>query len=197
MGYCFIGNMVISCKTKDVELVQSANLIINEVLYDPSNAGLVGDANGDGVYGQNQDEFIELYNNGTGSLDMSGFKIRDFTIADTSKKTTFIFPKNSVLEAGKAVVVFGGGTPTGSFGGSTVYVTDSANGLNFANTGAKIYVTDSTDKVLLIFDSDFNSNNPNESYSRSPDILGSFLQHNTAFPGKFFSPGTKCDGSTF
>ena len=40
-----------------------AQLIINEVLYDPSNSGLLGDANGDGTYSQTQDEFIEFFNN--------------------------------------------------------------------------------------------------------------------------------------
>jgi hypothetical protein len=47
-------------------------LIINEVLYDPSNVGLDGDANGDAIYDQNQDEYIELFNTTSVSLDLSG-----------------------------------------------------------------------------------------------------------------------------
>ena len=49
-------------------------IIINEVLYDPSNQGLDGDANGDGEYVHNEDEFIEFYNMG-GQIDISGYTI--------------------------------------------------------------------------------------------------------------------------
>ena len=64
-----------SCETDDAELqplgsvtvippfvVDGAPIIINEVLYDPSNNGLDGDANGDGNYSQDDDSFIELFN---------------------------------------------------------------------------------------------------------------------------------------
>ena len=36
-----------------------SGFVLNEVLYDPSNIGLQGDANNDGVYVQDEDEFIE------------------------------------------------------------------------------------------------------------------------------------------
>lgn len=98
----------------------SANpLIINEVLYDPSNSGLKGDANGDGVYNQDQDEFIELVNNSTEPLDISDYKIYDAT-ALANNTPRHIFPKGTVVPAGKAIVVFGGGTPKGAFGNSIV-----------------------------------------------------------------------------
>jgi hypothetical protein len=64
-----------SCETDDAELqplgsvtvippvvVDDAPIIINEVLYDPSNNGFDGDANGDGNYSQDDDSFIELFN---------------------------------------------------------------------------------------------------------------------------------------
>ena len=59
-----------------------------------------------------------------------------------------------------------------------------------------ITVTDSTVGVLLVFDIEPLSNNPNESYTRNPDLTGEFEQHNdnTSF---LFSPGTKVDGSPF
>jgi len=198
--HCFVGSTIWSCTTKDVELpvlAPSANLLINEVLYDPSNAGLVGDANGDGIYNQSQDEFIELVNSGNASINLSGYTISDVVKVGGLKTIRFTFPDSSFLAAGKSLVVFGGGTPTGTFGGSQVYLAQDAGGLNMNNSGESIYVTDSTGKDLLIFDSDLLSDNPNESYTRNPDILGSFLQHSTAFPGKFFSPGTKIDGTTF
>ena len=53
------------------------SLVLNEVLYDPFNSGLNGDANGDGTYVQNEDEFIELVNIGSSSIDLSGYKVFD------------------------------------------------------------------------------------------------------------------------
>jgi len=196
-----VASMMNSCKTEDVVLppaeLAKPRLVINEVLYDPSNSALAGDANGDGVYGQNQDEFIELYNDGGSAYDLSGVTINKFIIADSSKTIGYTFPKGYLLDAGKAVVVFGGGTPTGTFGGSKVEVAQNANGLNLGNSGEMVYVCDSLAKPLLIFNSDALSNNPNESYTRTPDINGLFGQHSVASPGKLFSPGTKLDFTSF
>lgn len=64
----------------------SAQLIINEVCYDPSNVGLQGDANGDGVYDQTQDEFVEFINTGTSDLNISRYRICDRVLA-TGLKT--------------------------------------------------------------------------------------------------------------
>jgi hypothetical protein len=51
-----------------------AQLIINEVLYDPSNSSLDGDANGDGVYDQDGDAFIEFFNDGLAILILVDMK---------------------------------------------------------------------------------------------------------------------------
>jgi hypothetical protein len=56
-----------------------AQLIINEVLYDPSNNNLEGDANGDGSYDQTEDEFIEFFNDGASNFDLSGYQVWDDT----------------------------------------------------------------------------------------------------------------------
>jgi hypothetical protein len=53
------------------------SIILNEILYDPWNSGLDGDANGDGQYAQNEDEFLEFINLSSAELDMSGYKIFD------------------------------------------------------------------------------------------------------------------------
>lgn len=172
----------------------SAQLIINEVLYDPSNNALDGDANGDGVYGQEEDSFIEFYNASTTNYNASGLQIWDDTTTGSLKYTvapgTFIPP-------GGVLVVFGGGTPTGTFGGAVVLTADtSASGLNLNNSGEIIVIKDANGNVLLSFNSDSLSNNPNESYTRNPDITGQFEQHgtNTAL---LFSPGLKVDGTPF
>ena len=50
---------------------QYNSLLLNEVLYDPSNSGLEGDANGDGEYVHNEDEFVELVNVSNSNLDIN------------------------------------------------------------------------------------------------------------------------------
>jgi Lamin Tail Domain len=172
-------------------------LIFNEVLYDPSNAGLEGDANRDGVYGQNQDEFVEIYNTATYDQDISGFTISKFVISTGSTEIRHIFPSGSIVKAGKVLIVFGGGVPTGSFGGSPVQVCSNPSGIVMANSGERVLLTNATNKVIVIFDSDSFSDNPNESYTRSPDITGTFLQHSTVQVGVNFSPGTKTNGTNF
>lgn len=171
-----------------------AQLIINEVLYDPSNSGLLGDANGDGVYDQEQDSFIEFINTGTYNFDASGLQIWDDTVSGSLKYTV---PAGTLVPPNGALVVFGGGTPTGSFGGAIVQAaTASANGLNLNNNGEVIVIKDAIGNPILSFDSDALSDNPNESYTRNPDITGMFEQHNDNTP-LLFSPGTRIDGTPF
>lgn len=167
-------------------------LIINEVLYDPSNNALDGDANRDGVYGQDDDSFVEIYNSSASPFDISGWEIWD----DTSSAGTvqYTFPANTLVPALEAVLVFGGGTPTGTFGNSLTL--NAVNGFNFNNSGEVIGIKDTSGAWALLFDSDALSNNPNESYTRFPDITGPFLQHSDT-TAVLFSPGTRTDGTPF
>lgn len=169
-------------------------LIINEILYDPSNSGLMGDANGDGVYDQEEDSFIEFINIGQYDYDASGLEIWDDTISGQLRYT--VAPGTMVPPNG-ALVVFGGSTPVGNFGGAIVQAaTASAVGLNLNNSGEIVIIKDASGQVILTFDSDALSNNPNESYTRNPDLIGSFEQHNDNTP-LLFSPGTYIDGTPF
>ncbi|MCF8253548.1 MAG: lamin tail domain-containing protein [Bacteroidia bacterium] len=169
-----------------------AQLIINEVLYDPSNTLLEGDANGDGLYNQTEDEFIEFVNTGSTALDVSGYQIWDDTAVGSQ---VYLIPSGIIIPPGGALVVFGGGKPVGLFGGSIV-LADTGAGLSLNNTGEVIAIKDNLGKTILVFDSDALSNNPNESYTRSPDITGTFVQHATINTLKY-SPGTKVNGSPF
>ena len=74
--------------------------------------------------------------------------------------------------------------------------TASDGQLNLNNSGDFITLYDTLGGVVLTFDVEPLSNNPDESYTRSPDLTGDFVQHtdvNTAL----FSPGTKVDGTPF
>jgi len=169
-------------------------LIINEVLYDPSNSGLDGDANGDGVYDQEDDAFIEFYNGSATNFDMSGYQIWDDTVSGSLK---YVVPAGTFIPPNGVLVVFGSGPVLGNFGGAIVLSADTnANGLNLNNSGEVIAIKDANGLTVLTFDSDALSNNPNESYTRNPDITGAFEQHNDNTP-LLFSPGTKVDGTPF
>jgi len=171
--------------------IMYGQLIINEVLYDPSNTGLDGDANGDGTYSQDDDSFVEIYNNSTSAFDISGYEIWDDTTAGSIQYT---FPPNTSVPAQEVVVIFGGGTPAGPFG--TALVLHASNGFNFNNSGEVIGIKDTSGAWVLNFDSDALSGNPNESYTRNPDITGAFEQHEDNTPLKF-SPGKRTDGTAF
>ncbi|HEX8354300.1 MAG TPA: lamin tail domain-containing protein, partial [Pyrinomonadaceae bacterium] len=98
-------------------------LVINELLADvpPDNAGTArveGDANRDGARSADDDEFVELLNVSAEPVDLSGLQISD------PGSVRFTFPARTTLDAGRAVLVFGGGSPPAGvddFGGALVF----------------------------------------------------------------------------
>ncbi|MBI1306435.1 MAG: endonuclease [Bacteroidetes bacterium] len=179
---------------EDDDVPAQFNMVINEVLYDPSNNGLDGDANGDGSYSQAEDEFVEFVNLSSQAIDLSGYKIFD-TENSLTGTPNHLVPNGTIIQPGKAFVVFGGGTPTGTFGGATVQTSTSGD-LNLNNAGDELLFVSAAGDTLLRFNIEPLSNNPNESYTRYPDITGDFEQH-SAHSTKLFSPGTKVDGTAF
>ncbi|MDY0781425.1 lamin tail domain-containing protein [Tenacibaculum sp. IB213877] len=168
------------------------SLIINEILYDPAS-GSAGDANGDGTRDANEDEFIEFYNNSGTALDISGYTISD------RAEVRHTFPQGTVIPNNGVLVLFGGGTPTGNFGGAIVQ-TASEGQINMTNSGDVVSLKNTNGEDLLTFDIEPLSGNPDESYTRYPDLTGDFVQHGADVPeanGALFSPGTKVDGSLF
>ncbi len=165
-------------------------LLINEVLYDPA-ADTAGDANGDGVRDPLADEFVELFNSNP-ALDISGFTLSD------AAQVRHTFPAGTIVPSNGVIVVFGGGNPTGSFGGAIVQ-TATEGQLNLNNAGDILTLRDSLGNVVAVFDINGLSGNPDEAYSRNPDITGDFVQHATipAANGALFSPGRKVNGSNF
>ena len=172
-------------------------LIINEVLYDPPS-GIEGDANGDGIREAQEDEFIEFVNLG-GTLDLSGYTVHD------NAQERHVFPQGTIIPSGGVLVLFGGGSPTGAFGNAIVQ-TASAGILNMNNAGDFVTLYNTNGEVVLTFDIEPLSNNPNESYTRYPDLNLEpgddgilFYQHAGIGEalGAFFSPGTRIDGTNF
>ncbi|MFN8386340.1 MAG: ExeM/NucH family extracellular endonuclease [Anaerolineales bacterium] len=165
-------------------------IIINEINADPDTT--LGDANGDGTVDASQDEFVEIVNNEPAALDISGWTLKDLT------GVRHTFPANTVIPASCSIVVFGSGTPTGTFGRSLIQVSSTGQlGLN--NTGDTVTLNNgAVDVASYAYDS---AGGDNQSLTRDPDITGAdpLVKHSTATGsgGALFSPGTKIDGSQF
>lgn len=167
-----------------------AGLTINEILADPAS-GLQGDANGDGVRSGSRDEFIEIvYDTPEKAFDLSGW-----TLSDASN-TRHTFPGGTILDPYAAIVVFGGGSPTGSFGGALVQ-TASTGGLGLNNSGDTVTLSDgSGTNVTVLYGAEAGDN---QSITLDPDVTGAFSRHLLAAGsgGARFSPGTMVSGTPF
>jgi hypothetical protein len=167
-----------------------SNLVLNELHADPDTGA--GDANGDGTVQSGGDEFVEIVNRGAAGLDLSGW-----TLADTVS-TRHVFPPGSVVPAGCAVVVFGGGSPTGTFGGALVQ-TASSGTLGLNNGGDAVSLDDGAGGVVsYAYGAE---GGDDQSLTRDPDVDGAepLVGHTTATAsgGTRFSPGTRVDGTAF
>lgn len=76
------------------------SVVINEFMADPASDWSPSD--GDLVYDSLDDEWLEIYNTGPGSVDITGWRLRD-AISDSSWKYGF----SGVLEPGEIFVVYG------------------------------------------------------------------------------------------
>ncbi len=169
----------------------AAQVVINEIHADPA-ADISGDANGDGVRDGSEDEFLEIVNISGAELDISGWMLSD------AVAVRHTFPAGSVLPADCALVVFGGGTPTGAFGDSLVQVA-SGGFLGFNNGGDTIVINDGlSDVASYTYGAEGGSD---QSLTRDPDITGAepLVLHTSAAGsgGALFSPGTRVDGASF
>lgn len=170
------------------------DLLINEILADPpgsASSDLQGDANGDGTRSATQDEFVEIGSLAEYVLVLDGVRVAD------SQEEKFAFPGDVRLDPGKVVVVFGGGTPTGDFGGAKVF---AASGLALNNDGDSI-VLKGAEGTLLASETYGTEAGDDQSLTRFVDLDPdtSLVKHSQTHnaDGRRFSPGTRNDGSAF
>ena len=156
---------------------ESTALILNEFLADPAaddenTTEIEGDANGDGVRDGSQDEFIELINSGSESMDLSGYEIHDRT------GLRHTFADGSLLPAGMPYVVFGGGLPVNI--DNPLVDTASTGYIGLNNGGDLIVVKDNSGVEVIIFEyggpTPYNGG-ADQSLTRDPDITGDFVLH--------------------
>jgi len=171
--------------------VLSDEWVINEIHADPESS-IAGDANGDGTRDGSQDEFVEIVNNSGADTDIGGWTVSD------AVGVRHTFPPGTMVPADCSIVVFGGGTPNGTFGISLVQ-TATGGFLGFNNGGDSVTLNNGAGAVASYnYGSEGGSN---QSLTRDPDITGAppLVQHTIASGsgGTLFSPGTLIDGSQF
>ena len=159
-----------------------------------------GDANGDGITHEGDDQFVELINMNHNALDISGWQILlvSGTVLGTSGRW-HTFPPGTMVDPGHFVVVFGGGDPAGVPG--AVFVANGGNELG-VNFGLKSQVD-----TILVLDAAGNTierrgygsgEEPDQSFTRHPDGNGSFIPHLAAITSgnRRYSPGTTVGGDS-
>lgn len=171
-------------------------LVINEYLADPPE-GLPGDANGDGIRNSSQDEFVEIVNRTAEPIDLSGYSLSD------SEQVRHVFAAGTALPPFEALVVFGGGSPSGSFGNAAengLVLKASSGGLSLNNGGDTIKLEDARGRPVQEVKFGAAEGGANQSINRDPDADGaSFSRHTNVAEdaGRLFSPGTKAKGAAF
>ncbi len=76
-----------------------ANVLINEMLPNP-----IKDWNGNGDISGMDDEFIELYNSGNETADISGYVLKDAIYRSTPGE--YVIPNGTTIEPGKFFLIF-------------------------------------------------------------------------------------------
>lgn len=180
------GNAEIDGQTEfilTIEDDETPNVVINEFLADPGGI----DVDGSGDYQYDDDEFIELYNNESVSVDISNWTLSDGTVRHT-------FSEGTILLSNSAIVVFGNPDKySGIFGGSIV---QGANSLGLNNGGDSIILANNEGSTVDLHT--YSSGTSGVSVVRDPEGIGNFKGHDEIVGAVGdYSPGTKTDGTLF
>ena len=175
----------------------AGDLVINEVMI----ADNMSDTNCDASTKNSADEFIELVNKSTKTLDLTGVTIDDVaSLAGTQgPRHTFAAAASGslTLAPGKAVVVWAGGSP--ACAGVTSWFTASSGSLGLNDTGDTITVRTAGANPVTIVATTFAGADITLNISRtlSPEITGaSYIDHPAIGPRRW-SPGRRADDSAF
>lgn len=175
----------------------AGDLVINEVMI----ADNLSDTNCDGSTKNNADEFIELVNSSQKTLDLTGVTIDDAaSLAGTlGPRHTFAAAASGslTLAPGKAVVVWGAGSP--ACAGVDDWFVASSGSLGLNDTGETITVRTGGGSPVTIVEKTFMQADitVNKSHVLSPEITGATYVVHPAIGARYWSPGRKADDSAF
>jgi hypothetical protein len=169
----------------------AGDLVINEYM---AADGTTADTNCDGATTGTNDEFVELVNVSTKTLDLAGVTIHDGSLIGLRHT----FAAGATVAPGKAVVVWGGGAP--ACPGVTNFFTASEMSLGLNDGGDTISVRSAgLVPVTLATRTYATAAATGISDNLSPDVTGTaYARHNmvTGAVGSF-SPGKRANGTAF
>ncbi len=203
LGASFGGLDLSGTLTVTVVAATNADLVFNEVLADGS---VEGDPNGDGAAEPTEDEFVEIVNVSGVTVDLSGCVVVEGDLSTDEPRHTFA--QGTLLHAGEAVVLFGGGDVSSLSAANVTFLVVAnldvglKHGLALNNEGDKVELRDPSGGVLTTFTSGSGGDIDaiqGASMVRSPDVTGTSWTHHTYATGSAgdYSPGTYVDGSAF
>ena len=192
--------------TIELAMAVAGDLVINELLAD---ATVDGDPNGDGSTDAVEDEFIEIANLSGVAVDLGGV-----TVVENDWSTYLprhSFAEGTLLPAGSAVVVFGGGDVSGmSTDNVQFFAADNDDpgtpyGLSLLDSGETVSLMAADGKTSIDHVSygtaSFDGSVPageDESITLSPDVDGiDWMAHTATGATEAYSPGTFADGGPF
>lgn len=172
----------------DATPASADNIVLNEFLANVP-PGDAGDANDDGTRHYHDDEFVELVNTSTQTVEMTGVTIID------GQDPRFTFDEICVPPL-NGVVVFGGIEP-----GATPPEGDdfqsfvSDTWFRFAQNGGQVVIRDAAGDDIA--DIEYGTH-PDGSLNLDPDLDGSVYRPHSELSedGELFSPGRCYDGSS-
>jgi len=169
----------------------AGTLLINEVMA----ADNMSDTNCDGSTTDTVDEFIELVNFSSNTLDLAGVAVFETGVPATARHT---FAAGTTIAPGKAIVLWGGGVP--ACPGVTNFAVAAA-GLGLNDDGDTVTIKSAGGTPVTLATLTFTDAEAvvNVSFNRSPDITGTAFALHTAVSGAVgaFSPGKRSNGSSF
>ncbi len=206
------GSVTVTATLEGHELSATANvtlasattgdLVFNEVLADGT---VDGDPNGDGNPDAVEDEFVEIANASDVTVDLSGYTLVEEDLYYLPRHT---FAEGTVLRAGEAIVVFGGGD-TSSLAPTNCTAVVAVNGdsaleygLALNNEGENMSLVDTAGTTVAGFaygDGTDIEAIEDASYVLSPEVYGTDYTHHTYATGSTgdFSACAYVDGTAY
>ncbi len=171
------------------------DLVLNEIM---SADGPGADTNCDGSTTTTADEFVEIYNASSDTLDLSGVTLWE---RDHPLEARHTFAAGTLLQPGKVFVVWAGGAP--NCPGVTNFAVASAGLLSLSDTGDFVTLKSAGAVPVTLVTTTFPAQDPampyGISWNLSPDVTGSMLVKHNTLPVALgnYSPGKRADGTAF
>jgi len=171
------------------------DLVLNEVMLADNTA----DTNCDGSTTNNADEFVELVNKSNKVLDITGVTIDDESSFLGTLGPRHVFGASAsgslTLDPGKAVVVWGSGSP--ACAGVSNWFLSSTGSLGLNDGGDTVLVRTGGANPVVLIEQQFGATTVKISKNLNPDTTGTAYVDHPVLGAKRWSPGRKTNDAAF